>query len=291
MLSADLSAASKRRWASASGYCSLAVSLLMTVLPYPRGQSYAPVGHCIYCGVNAENSALQREHIIPYGLNGTLTLPAASCAKCSAVTGQIESFCLQQMFVDVRTHLGLASRSHRRNKKQRPMPRIGLVDLNGKTRRWLEIAIDQHPFALATLALPEAGMLCDRPVNTPIMVQFQLIPSAAFIERFADLPANRALHYTVNHIFLGRLLAKIAHGFATAEYGAGAFDPLLPEVILGRSSDIFHLVGGELHLEQQGDDCFHKLVVTTRGDLVTTYIRLFAFMDAPAYRIVVGRRR
>jgi hypothetical protein len=95
------------------------------VLTYPESRTFEPDGRCIYCGTDSDPGALQREHIIPYGLNGTLILPRASCPDCSKVTGALETFCLQHMFIDARTHLGLASRSHRRNKKPRPAPGSG----------------------------------------------------------------------------------------------------------------------------------------------------------------------
>lgn len=55
----------------------------------PEGQThrYEPVGECIYCG---DKSALSDEHIIPFGLGGTLILPDASCQACADITSRIE---------------------------------------------------------------------------------------------------------------------------------------------------------------------------------------------------------
>ncbi len=46
---------------------------------------FDPVGRCIYCG-RGPDAKLTKEHIIPYGLNGHLILPAASCEICAAKT-------------------------------------------------------------------------------------------------------------------------------------------------------------------------------------------------------------
>src|SRR5215217_6926222 len=46
-----------------------------------------------------------------------------------------------------------------------------------------------------------------------------------------------------------KLLAKIAHGFAMAEFDEGMFSSLLPPLILGHSDLLAHLVGGQMELE------------------------------------------
>jgi hypothetical protein len=45
-------------------------------------------------------------------------------------------------------------------------------------------------------------------------------------------------------IDFARLLAKIAHSYAVAEFGLGAFDSFLPPLILGKSLNLPDFVGG-----------------------------------------------
>jgi len=42
-----------------------------------------------------------------------------------------------------------------------------------------------------------------------------------------------------------RMIAKIAHSFAVAEFGVGKFKPLVTDLILGRSDNIEHFLGGQ----------------------------------------------
>jgi hypothetical protein len=99
----------------------------------------------------------------------------------------------------------------------------------------------------------------------------------------------------VNILAFTRMLAKIAHSYAVAELGLGSFRPLLPDLILGKSSNAPSLVGGDpttpstapepdlhnVHLR----DCIAGNVRYTLAA-----IRLFAFAGMPRYHIVVGER-
>ncbi len=51
-----------------------------------------PVNVCIYCGERA--GKLKGEHVIPYGLDGTLKLKKASCQRCKGVTHAFEGHLL-----------------------------------------------------------------------------------------------------------------------------------------------------------------------------------------------------
>src|SRR3712207_8495388 len=93
VLSAVRTNFSKRRCASSSLW---SVSLAFPVMSRPP---YPPVGRCIYCDAEryAPDSArgLAEEHIIPYGLNGDLVLPEASCRRCERITGRNDSLMLK----------------------------------------------------------------------------------------------------------------------------------------------------------------------------------------------------
>lgn len=69
---------------------------------------FDPVGRCIYCGIS--DRPLGREHIIPYGLDGDLILPRASCGDCSASTSRFERNCLRGFLQGPRHLLGVTSR-------------------------------------------------------------------------------------------------------------------------------------------------------------------------------------
>ena len=47
---------------------------------------------CIYCESTVQ---LSREHILPYALGGTTTIPAGSCEKCRRITHEFETAVLR----------------------------------------------------------------------------------------------------------------------------------------------------------------------------------------------------
>ena len=89
-----------------------------------------------------------------------------------------------------------------------------------------------------------------------------------------------------------RLLAKIAHCYAVAEYGLNNFEPLLPDLILGKPSPLGHLVGDGF-LEEPPEDFLHQIKLITmrvfEAYFLVAEIRLFANLGAPRYRVAVGR--
>ena len=260
----------------------------MTKLVYPAGHSYDPPGQCIYCGDKSNTELLTREHIMPFALNGTLVIPKASCPKCSEITSKVETFCLQKMFIDARTHLGLASRS-KRKKKPRPPLRVGHIGPSNEVEWWQELSAGKHPFALLSFGFGPAGILSGRPPNDPPSIQMCFTPAPGFAERFGALPVNASVGYVVDTDLFARMLAKIAHSFAVAGLGLAGFQPFLPDVILGHDRDIFRYVGGAIGGDEHNPN-LHSIRLKVENGIVTVYVRLFAALGAPAYLIAVGRK-
>jgi HNH endonuclease len=89
-----------------------------------------PVGSCIYCGARGPAVVLHEEHVIPYGIGGTLILPDSSCIDCEKITSAIERQCLRCMFGDMRsTREALQRRKRKEPYKPRPM----LIEIDGHT--------------------------------------------------------------------------------------------------------------------------------------------------------------
>jgi hypothetical protein len=149
--------------------------------------------------------------------------------------------------------------------------------------------VGEHPFALMTLDFSPAGLLCGAPPDAKPKIDAWLIPSPQFDDRFAKLPLSASLFYNISTNRYARMLAKIAHSYAVAICGFGTFDAILPEIILGHAKDIYRSVGGAIVDLSEDSDELHRLSIRTYPGLITVYIRLFAFMGAPAYEIAVGR--
>lgn len=92
----------------------------------------------------------------------------------------------------------------------------------------------------------------------------------------------------------GRMICKIAHSLAVAEYGLDSFAPYLPDLILGKSNHLMQYVSAQASPEPDNHG-LHNLHIgwlekATPAYLVA-YVRLFCSFGTPDYMVVVGRRR
>jgi len=119
-------------------------------------------------------------------------------------------------------------------------------------------------------------------------------------------PFNLSLRYQTPIGPFTRMLAKIAHANAVAEFGIDGFDRLLPPIILGESKCTPHYVGCIDAMPAMASPEFadgtHRLffslatveIKNKSGSIVsrTTYlgaaIRLFKDMGSPTYFVVIG---
>jgi hypothetical protein len=91
---------------------------------------------------------------------------------------------------------------------------------------------------------------------------------------------------------LARFLAKIGHAAAVAKHGLEAFEPWLPNFILGKDDCTLHyLVAGcpNISQDKQGD---HKISLGTWEDdgiRIGAIIRLFCRFGTPDYQVAVGQ--
>jgi hypothetical protein len=86
-----------------------------------------------------------------------------------------------------------------------------------------------------------------------------------------------------------RMLAKIAHGAAVAELGSDAFDPVLIDIILGRSSYCGHYVGSPWSWRTRKSETLHGVRLEIRNGWLVAFVQLFARYHAPWYYVVVGK--
>jgi hypothetical protein len=86
-----------------------------------------------------------------------------------------------------------------------------------------------------------------------------------------------------------RMLCKIAHCSAVAEYGLDGFEPLLCEVIRGDAHDWSQFVEAEAEVQPNDCEYLHTADFFTNGRLLVVAIRLFASIGAPHYSVVTGR--
>ncbi len=204
---------------------------------------YPPVGRCIYCGKSQDELPsgfkLTKEHIIPSGLRGDLILPGASCKapergggwSCSAQTGRFEGQYLREANDGLRTYLGVFGNRRKRERRTEIPFTISVPDQDGK-----EIPLhslrrrEDSPLIALFAVFHEAELLSGQ--KSDRLVYFKPIPVAEqekfkpFVGNWIHSPGQFQGSWTI------QLLAKIAHSYAVAEYGADTFPSFLPGIIL-----------------------------------------------------------
>lgn len=260
------------------------------------GRKYDPVGRCIYCGDTT--SRLTDEHVLPYAMaQNALVLPKSSCDQCADVTKRFENDLLRQALGIFRNRIGAPTR----NPKDRPSePRVGVGRREGRgplenSGEHMEIPISEMPLAYLTLkfrGLP--GVLAGRPANGEINWEFWARSWLGEQALKRVSPRREGLHLgSLKPITFARFLAKVAHGYAVAETGGATFEPMLLDLILGRSEEIAFLIGGYPDdREPLSDEFFLQWgwAQNERGAFLVVEIRLYANLGAPTYLVVVGRR-
>ena len=258
---------------------------------------YAPVGHCIYCGVGPDRGALQDEHVIPLAFNGALILPKSSCRKCAHVINQqIENPVLSQEWERFRAKHKLPTR---RPKNRRKYVRLGATDGGTFRVRAAEYTAPVPIYRCVASAriLTGAGWI----PNSHAWRMEGLVSSDEEIRLQKKYPRWDKKHvFKVEPYRFMRFIAKIGHGLAVANLGLDCFTPLVRDIILGRSDDYFRFVGcddslpppdGEWSKNGQHQFFIHlhcEEVAARLVLLVVVYVKLFGDAGMPLYHVVAG---
>ena len=263
----------------------------MSLIPVPKNAR--EVGECIYCSQRAV--PLQREHAIPFGLNGPWTLLRASCPACAGITHRFERDTLKGLHATVRAVLSFQTR--RPKKRLRSLP---LVLESSGARRVVQVPLAEYPAYLPILLLPPPGVVVGRPAGVSIraddialkFIHVGGLPFDVVARRFAD--TDSAVDFVGERLTFAadafaRTLAKI--GFCAAVFALGV-DGLrsspIRKVILGQDENVWHWVGswtGETVNETTG---LHAMQVRASGPELHVILRLFAQFGAPEYHVALG---
>lgn len=255
------------------------------------GKSYPPVGHCIYCG---SEESLTKEHILPFGLSGTATLPRSSCRACAAITGESEQILLRGSFWPVRVYRDLKSRTkHKDAPKEYPVTAVF-----GAREEELVIAVDRLPILLHfPLFCPPRNL-----VNKPSGSGIQVFGLATVLFGRSPEDLARELGATELRIcqeerpaIFARVIAKIAYGFAYAEGAIHDLDGRSPvlESILGKQDNVGDWVGMIDKPFEVHPDTLHRIELhhDKKRGLLLAEVQLFADSQTPTYLVVLGPLR
>lgn len=263
----------------------------------PEAHSYPSPGRCIYCMcLPGSDADLTDEHIVPFGLGGRLVLRKSSCRTCATLTSRDERFLLRSMLAEARSQLDLPTR----RPAARPSTfKMGVFeaqedgglpkDMGTAGFAWREVGPENRPTVVMLPGFSPPGVLWGRPPTD----QFQVTRLNTYVDGAARKPAldagtEAAVFQQLSPDVLCRVLAKIAHGAAVAELGLSGFLPLLPDLVLGRSTHLSHFVGSPISRSRQAAKARYEITLNLRQGYIVATVRLFADLRLPAYEVVVG---
>ena len=254
-----------------------------------NGTSYEPVNCCIYCG---STEKLSKEHILPFGLNGSSTLLKASCNKCANITGEIERRLLRGEFKSVRIYREL--RSRRKHKNSKKEEKLNLT-INGQ-KQSISLPINEFPILLYFHKFGIPGVLSGESLEGAIKIKGTVTilygPNPKEVMKKYNA-TDIEVSTDTDPVSFARMIAKIAYSFAYAEGELNKIDdpsPLLSE-LLNENGVIGKYVGTLDKPLQSHDDVLHRLLVHTDNDkgLLIGEVQLFADSPTPCYGVILGK--
>lgn len=263
------------------------------------------VGVCIYCGRKpSQCGSLDREHTMPFLLNGPLALQfrvlqKASCKECANKTKEFEQRLTRGVFLPLRVVTKSRSRTG--------LSRTGFPLIDKTTRRrHLEhtIEIKNIPWlAIVQRMLPPRCILGTGPaLFQSLIFNYQFVENPEFIKMDdSDIRADLRYSVTWQNPDIYRLYAKIAYCEAIYIYGYEDLESDLPSYILGKAWDYNYLVGefsGRFPIsaidnfgEPSSKPILHKVCLlhdNSSTPRVACLIRLFTKHNFPRIEVVVG---
>lgn len=249
---------------------------------------YPPYGKCIYCDAV---DGLTTEHIVPFGLGGTLELPQASCVRCATETSRVERAILRGELRPVRVFRALQSR-----RKHRDAPcTYPLVVIRGDVEETVELPLEKYPilvsfpdFAPARLA---TGQLSKTGIDVAGIATVSFGADPTSVLRDLDATAIKPDVITRPAQF-ARMVAKIAYSMAAATGALALIKGPSPirGVILGTNTHIGDYVGTLTYPLDAHEGQLHRIILlpdTATGQLVAD-VQLFSDSHAPRYGVLLG---
>jgi hypothetical protein len=262
------------------------------------------IGKCIYC-FTTEN--LEREHVIPFGLNGTMVLRDASCRSCAAITGSFEGDFLNKTLAPLREVLKINTRNKKKRTGFLPMK----FKKNGK-EFIQDVPLDEYIALVPALYIEYPSYLktgVRNYVGDGTREAKVIGKGVYYTDDQVDVLKKKygadsiLISYEFSPADFGRMMAKIAYCFAIARFGIdGITDNYVIPAILGTSNDLWHFVGCDenyqhindrpaalTHLKKKDALIWGDLTVVN-GDIIVR-IRILPRYDFPVYVIAVGKIR
>jgi hypothetical protein len=257
--------------------------------------TYSSAGRCIFCGRTEPTPGFARfgdEHIVPLAFGGDLIIPEATCKTCETIINrQIETPILSHEWRPLRDRLDWPTRK----KGDRQARQQTFITMKDGRRKSIWIGDHSTPTILYRFDRPNilTGFRPSSPdANWTISMLGDTSKEASLREMHPDWDGRHKIKSRPYEF--ARLVAKISHAYAVAEWGLDSFSHGLTDLILGRDTDYFYRVGGLLDLqpvaEGEGNHGFELgmlFVSPTVAHLIVEF-RFLKMIVGPLYQAVVG---
>lgn len=249
------------------------------------------IGKCIYCGRTDE--PLSREHIIPQGLSGELTLTHASCGRCREITSRFEQDLLQNAFGPARVGLGL--RTKRPDERPKHLP---IHVRRGGNEIMIDVPVDEYPAIVALPIFAPPAHISGQPYSSGVQL-LNVSLARVWGPSLAEVHRKYGHEYTgiqllYSPVAFARAIAKIAYGFAVLKLGLERItDRYVLPAVLGEANDIGRWVGCDPGPPINPSTDLHAWSIGLDQDQkeIHVLVRLFALFGGREYHVVVGRVR
>jgi hypothetical protein len=244
---------------------------------------FGPIRECIYCGNRSDK--LSNEHIIAYGLGGTDILLNASCKKCQDITSKIELNVLHKELLQIRTKLDMPSR------KSSLPENLSMVAVYDNKKEEIYLPKEKCPTFINFLEYPLPGVFGgDMPDHGINIIGVQLHQIGESLKETKEiLKSLNTNEIESSHIHKGvefeKMLAKIAYGYAVAQYGIDVVrQSPLRSIILGTSDVIGQYIGmGNFHPIYTNP--FYRIKLEKNGNWL--FARIYLLPNSPEYIVII----
>jgi hypothetical protein len=158
---------------------------------------------------------------------------------------------------------------------------------------WRDVPLENYPLLMTFPRFDLPGIVRGAEPTDSVSIRdvFMFIPNLPNVES-GTIEAGTT--FEPQMVPLGdfmRLLAKVAHGAAVAELGMNSFDPILTDLILGRSNYFGHYIGNKWWSSARTgmSKPLHRIRLEIRRGWLVGFVQLFANYHAPWYYVVVGK--
>lgn len=229
------------------------------------------------------------EHIVAEGLGGKLVLPESSCEECAKITCDTEGAILQTLFLAPRRHLKIKGKKRKHKVNSYPLTTV----INGEDVK-IYTPIEEHPSVLLMLMLDRPRLLNGAGGIAGIWTY-----TLGDVEPALSRGVNNIASPAFDILRFCQMLAKIAHSYASAQFGLLGFRPLLTEFITKKFKgpamipECYNFIGGyndNFAPSKALHTLGHNIVCVGNNRYFVVYIRLFSNLGAPVYSLVVGEK-